>query len=103
MKKTAMIYVKDNDRKAEQKFFCLAYCLDNEYEVLSTTNDIDEVDNCDIMVVASPEMISRDRIEYYIVLDDLTAKGIKVEIVSVDGDAGKYIDYVTQLYVKGRI
>lgn len=103
MRKTAMIYVKDNDRKAEQKFFCLAYCLDNEYEVLSTTNNIEEVDNCDIMVVASPEMISRDRIEYYIVLDDLKAKGIEVEIVSVDGDAGKYIDYVTQLYIKGRI
>lgn len=103
MRKTAVIYVKDNNRKAEQKFFCLAYCLDNEYEVLSTTNNIEEVDNCDIMVVASPEMISRDRIEYYIVLDDLKAKGIEVEIVSVDGDAGKYIDYVTQLYIKGRI
>lgn len=103
MRKTAMIYIKDNNDKAAQKFFCLAYCLDNEYEVLSTTNNIEEVDNCDIMVVASPEMISRDRIEYYIVLDDLKEKGIKVEIVSVDGDAGKYIDYVTQLYVKGRI
>ena len=103
MRKTAVIYIKDNNDKAAQKFFCLAYCLDNEYEVLSTTNNIDEVDNCDIMVVASPEMISRDRIEYYIILDDLKAKGIEVEIVSVDGDAGKYIDYVTQLYVKGRI
>lgn len=103
MRKTAMIYVKDNDRKAEQKFFCLAYCLDNEYEVLSTTSNIDEVDNCDVMVVASPEMISRDRMEYYVVLDDLKEKGVKVEIVSVDGDAGKYIDFVTQLYVKGRI
>ena len=103
MKKTAMIYVKDNDRKAEQKFFCLAHCLDNEYEVLLTTSNIDEVDNCDVMVVASPEMISRDRIEYYVVLDDLKEKGVEVEIVSVDGDAGKYIDYVTQLYVKGRI
>lgn len=103
MSKTAVIYIKDNNDKAAQKFFCLAYCLDNEYEVLSTTNNIEEVDNCDIMVVASPEMISRDRIEYYIALDDLKAKGIEVEIVSVDGDAGKYIDYVTQLYVKGRI
>lgn len=103
MKKTAVIYVKDNDRKAEQKFFCLAYCLDNEYEVLSTTSNIDEVDNCEVMVVASPEMISRDRIDYYIILDDLKEKGIEVEIVSINGDAGKYIDYVTQLYVKGRI
>ena len=103
MRKTAMIYIKDNDRKAEQKFFCLAYCLDNEYEVLSTIHDIDEVDNCDVMVVASPEMISRDRIEYYIILDDLKEKGVKVEIVSIDADAGKYIDFVTQLYVKGRI
>lgn len=103
MRKTAMIYVKDNDRKAEQKFFCLAYCLDNEYEVLSTTNNLDEVVGCDVMVVASPEMISRDRMKYYMVLDDLKAKGIEVEIVSVDDDAGKYIDYVTQLYVKGRI
>lgn len=103
MRKTAVIYVKDNDRKAEQKFFCMAYCLDNEYEVLLTTNNIDEVNNCDIMVVASPEMISRDRIEYYVVLDDLKEKGIEVEIVSINGDAGKYIDYVTQLYIKGRI
>lgn len=103
MRKTAVIYVKDNDRKAEQKFFSLAYCLDNEYEVLLTTSNIDEVDNCDVMVAASPEMISRDRIKYCMVLDNLKAKGIEVEIVSVDGDAGKYIDYVTQLYVKGRI
>lgn len=103
MRKTAMIYIKDNNDKAAQKFFCLAYCLDNEYEVLSTTSNIDEVDGCDVMVVASPEMISRDRIEYYIILDDLKAKGIEAEIVSVDGDAGKYIDYITQLYVKGRI
>ena len=70
MSKTAVIYIKDNNDKVAQKFFCLAYCLDNEYEVLSTTNNIDEVDNCDVMVVASPEMISRDRIEYYIVLDE---------------------------------
>lgn len=103
MSKTAVIYVKDNNDKAAQKFFCLAYCFDNEYEVLSTTNNIEEVDGCDVMVVASPEMISRDRIKYCMVLDNLKAKGIEVEIVSVDGDAGKYIDYVTQLYVKGRI
>ena len=102
-KKTAVIYVKDNDKKSAQELFCHAYILDNGYELLFTTSNIEEVNDCDIMVAASPEMISRDRIEYCIVLNDLKKKGIKVEIVSVNGDAGKYIDYVTQLYVKGRI
>lgn len=103
MAKTAIIYLKDNDRKAAQKLFCTAHAMDCGYEVLGETTDIKEVRDCSIMLVSSASVITRDVNEYYSIERELKEKGIEIE-VAIDGDnAGQYIDMALELYRKGRI
>lgn len=103
MKKTAMIYLKDNDRKAAQKLFCMAYAMDCGYEVLGETTNLEEVKDCDLMLAASASMITRDVEEYYQVEKQLKKNGIEIEIAINEERAGKYIDMALELYRKGRI
>lgn len=103
MKKTAMIYLKDNERKAVQKLFCTAHAMDYGYEILGNTTDLEEVKDCNIMLVSSASVITRDVNEYYSIERELKKKGIEIE-VAIDGEhAGKYIDLALELYRKGRI
>ena len=103
MKKTAIIYLKDNDRKAEQKLFCMAHAMDCGYEVLDETTDLKEIKNCDIMLVSSASIITRDVEEYYSIERELKKKGIEIEVVLDNSNTGKYIDMALELYRKGRI
>lgn len=103
MEKTAMIYLKENDRKAAQKLFCTAYAMDMGYEVLGDTTNIEEVKDCNLMLVASASMITRDVDEYYNIERKLKERDIEIEIAINDDRAGKYIDMALELYRKGRI
>lgn len=102
-KEEAMIYLKENDRKAAQKLFCMAYAMDMGYEVLGETTNLEEVKNCNLMLVASASMITRDRKEYEKIVKQLKKKGIRVEEAINDDRAGKYIDMALELYRKGRV
>lgn len=103
MKKTAIIFLKDNDRKAVQKLFCTAHAMDCEYEVLGSTTNLEEIRDCDLMLVSSASIITRDVNEYYTIERELKEKGVEIE-VAIDGDkAGQYIDLALELYRKGRI
>lgn len=103
MKKTAMIYLKENDRKAAQKLFCTAYAMDTGYEVLGDTTNIEEVKDCNLMLVASASMITRDVDEYYNIERKLKERDIEIDVAINDDRAGKYIDMALELYRKGRI
>lgn len=103
MKKIAMIYLKDNERKAIQKLFCTAYAIDYGYEVIGETTDLEKIKNCNLMLVASVSVITRDVKKYYDIENELKKKGIEIE-VAVNGDrARRYIDMALELYRKGRI
>lgn len=103
MAKTAMIYLKENDRKAAQKLFCTAHAMDYDYEILGDTTNLEEVKDCDIMLVSSATMITRDVEEYYTIERELKEKGIRIEVALDNNNAGKYIDMALELYRKGRI
>lgn len=103
MGKTAIIYVKDNERKAAQEFFCRLHSFENDYDVLFVTNDIAEVNDCDILLVANPSMISRNEIEYYGIVNDLKDAGIKVEVAITEENAGRYIDMLTREFRRNRV
>ena len=98
-----MAYLKDNDNKAAQKLFCYAYAVDSGYKILGNTTDIEEVKDCDLMIVSSASMITRDVDEYYTIERKLKERGIEIEIAIDNDRAGKYIDMALELYRKGRI
>ena len=103
MTKTAIIYLKENDNKAAQKLFCYAYAVDCEYKILGNTTNIEEVKDCDLMIVSSVSMITRDVEEYYNIEKELKKKGVEIEVAIDNDNAGKYIDMALELYRKGRI
>jgi hypothetical protein len=98
-----MIYLKENEQKAAQRLFCHAYSVDCGYIVMGETTSIDEVDNCNVMLVASASMLTRDVDEYYKIEKKLKKKGIRIEVATSEDNAGRYIDLALQLYRKGRI
>lgn len=103
MEKTAMIYLKDNERKAAQELFCTAYAVDCEYKIVGNTTNIEEVKDCDFMITSSASMITRDVKEYYNIEKKLKEKGIEIEVALNNNRVGKYIDMALELYRKGRI
>lgn len=100
---TAMIYLKENDRKAAQKLFCMAYAMDYGYEVLGDTTNLEDIKDCDVMIIAYEAMVSKDENEYKKIVKQLRNKGVKVECAINEDRAGRYIDMALELYRKGRI
>ena len=94
--KTAIIYVKPNDKKAAQEFFCRLYAIENRYEVLSVIYNIEEIDYCDVLLIANPHVLSRNEIEYYGIVNDLKDNGIEVEIVINGNNAKRYIELINK-------
>lgn len=99
----AMIYLKDNEQKAAQKLLCMFHATDYNYKVLGETTDIKEVKNCDVLIIASASVLTRDKKEYGKIEKELKKNGIKIEIAGSNGKAGEYIDMMLKLSRKGRI
>ena len=79
--KKAIIYVRGHNQE-KQEVFCKVYAADKGYKVLFVTTDIEAVNNCDLLLVSNASRISRNRIEYQIIVNKLKKKGIKVVSVS---------------------
>lgn len=93
---SAIIYVRGS-RKAAQEMFCRAYCMDKDYDMIYVTRDIEEVNNCDVVVVLSHSRISRDEDEYNQIANRLKRKGIRIESTIDEGNAERYIDLMITL------
>ena len=78
-----VIYVRGNN-EAMQEIICKLYAVDNGYRVNYVTRHLEDVNLCDIMLVADPSRISRDRMKYEKIVRDLKARGIEVESVAKD-------------------
>lgn len=81
----AIIYVRGGN-KIIQEEACKKYALDNGYEVLYTTQHIEDVKSCDILLVVDPSRISRNQLEYYKIVNELKEKSI--EVVSIASHRG---------------
>lgn len=79
--KNAIIYLRGHNQE-KQEVFCRVYAADKSYNVLFVTTDIEAVNDCDFLLVANHSRISRNRIEYQIIVNKLKKKGIKVVSVS---------------------
>ena len=99
----AMIYLKDNEQKAAQKLLCMFHATDYNYKVLGETTNLEEVKNCDVLIIASASVLTRDKKEYDKIEKELKKKGIKIEVAGSNGKSGEYIDMMLKLSRKGRI
>lgn len=99
----AMIYLKENNNKAAQRLLCMFHTTDYNYRVLGETTNLEEIKNCDVLIIASPNMLTRDKKEYGKIEKELKKKGIKIEVAGSNGKAGEYIDMMLKLSKSGRI
>lgn len=79
--KKAIIYLRGHNQE-KQEVFCRVYAADKGYKVLFVTTDINAVQNCDVLLVSNHSRISRNRIEYQIIVNKLKKNGIEVISVS---------------------
>lgn len=102
-KTEAMIYLKENKQKDAQRLLCMFHAADYNYKVLGETTNLDDVKNCDVMIVASTSVLTRDKEEYSKIEEKLNKKEIKIEISGSNGRAEDYIDMILKMSRKGRI
>lgn len=77
-KPTAVIYVR-GDKKEMQEMLCVLCATERGYKLSIATDNLDDVECCDVLLATSPSRISRDKLKYHKIVDELEAKGIKVE------------------------
>ena len=99
----AVIYLKDNEQKAAQKLFCYMWATEHNTKVLGETTDIKEIKNCNVMLIASASMLTRDVKEYYKIEKELKKQGIRIEVATSGDNADRYVDMMLKLSRKGRI
>lgn len=99
----AIIYLKDNEQKAAQKLLCYIYATEHNINVLGETTNIEDVKECDMVLVASPAMLTRDAKEYYKIEKELKKKGIKIQVATNGDNIGRYLEMMVRLSRKGRI
>ena len=99
MKKKAIIYVRGRNKEM-QEVRCRLYAAQKEYKILFVTTDLKNVNNCDVLLVSNSSRISRDKFEYYKVLNELKDKHIVLE--SVTGQSEESFDNFVMYFRKGR-
>lgn len=99
----AIIYLKDNEQKATQRLFCYMYATEHNVDVLGETTNIEEVKSCNVMLIASASMLTRDAKEYYKIENALKRNGIRIEIATSGDNADRYVDMMLKLSRSGRI
>ena len=95
----AVIYVRGHDEEIEkmQEMMCRLYCKDEDYEVLFVTKNLEDVKDCDVLVVTNASRISRNQLKYYEILKEFKKKGIKVELATQHKNAFENFDLVRSL------
>lgn len=94
--KKSIIYVRGNNKEM-QEVFCKLYAAEQGYKVLFVTDDLENVNGCDILLISNPTRISRDRIKYYEAVNEFNKKGIKIEIVAQHENAVDYYTFAQEI------
>lgn len=98
-----IIFLKENEQKAAQRLLCHMHCVDRKYNILGETTNIEDVEYCDVLLVASASVLTRDRKEYEKIQRELNKKGIKIEVAGSNGKIGDYIEAMLKLSKKRMI
>ena len=77
-RETAVIYVR-GENEAAQELKCRAYAERMKYDVAYVTRHIEDVNLCDVLLVANFSRISRKRMEFVKNYKFFKARGIRIE------------------------
>ena len=95
----AVIYVRGN-KKEMQEMFCTLCAVERGYRVAFATDNLDDVKDCDILVVTSPSRINRNETEYYEIVNDFKKKGIEIEFAVDNENLIENLELAKQLLKK---
>jgi len=87
----AVIYVRGHDEEVEtaQELKCRMYAKDKGYEVAYVTSHIEDVNLCDVLLVANFSRISRKQMEFVKIYKLFKARGIRIESATGQHDISK--------------
>lgn len=81
----AVIYVR-GENEAAQELKCRAYANEKGYEITYVTRHIEDVNLCDVLLVANFSRISRKQMEFVKTYKLFKARGIRIESATGKGD-----------------
>ena len=93
----AVIYVRGHDEEAEtaQEMKCKMYAKDKGYEVVGVTRYIEDVRQCDVLLVANFSRISRKQITFVQTYKLFKARGIRIESATGQHDiSGRFLQEI---------
>jgi hypothetical protein len=96
----AMIYLKENDQKIAQKLFCYLSAWDNDYKVVGETNNINGIESCDLVLIASEDVFAGDTDEYNKIKNELERKGIRIKMAVDETNEEEYMERALDLFKK---
>ena len=87
----AVIYVRGHDKETEtaQEMKCKMYAKDKGYEVVDVTRHIEDVGQCDVLLVANFSRISRKQMTFVKTYKLFKARGIRVESATGQHDISR--------------
>lgn len=95
-KPIAVIYVR-GDKKEMQEMLCNLCAVERGYNVAFTTDNIDDVKDCNVLLTMNPSRINRDKIKYHEIVKGLKMKGIKVEFASEHENIMEHISFFGEM------
>lgn len=95
-KPIAVIYVR-GDKKEMQEMLCMLCATERGYKVSITTDNLDDVECCDVLLAANHSRISRDKIEYHKIINEFKANGIKIEFAAEQENLANNFELVKYL------
>lgn len=90
----AIIYVRGSNTEM-QEVQCRLYAADKNYKVLFVTSDIDEVRNCDTVIITNYARLSRKMDESIKIRKELAARGIEIESVAPTPSAEESAEFAS--------
>lgn len=98
-KPIAVIYVRGN-KKEMQEMFCTLCAVERGYKVAFATDNLDNVKDCDILIVTNPSRISRNETEYHEIINTFKEKDIEVEFTADNENLIENLELAKEFLIK---
>jgi hypothetical protein len=69
---------------------------EKNFKVVGVVKDLEEVKDCEVLIVINASRISRKTEEYYTKINEFKKRGIEVEIAGTEENAGRFIELITR-------